>query len=108
MLKDVPMIEPKIKSNLIIATAAGMQLSPKGTNELREPSFNAHVDIFVLHIPLVSSSSDVFSNAMQASDDCLAFTGRQDLGSLQGLAMGHTAFDIVFVEATIKSNRCGE
>jgi hypothetical protein len=105
MLEDIAEIESKIEGYLIVATTAGVQFSPKGTNDLREPPFDAHVHIFVLNFPLMSSGPDVFPNAVQSLDNRTTFTRRQDFRLLQSLTMCHTAFNVVFIKAAIKSYR---
>jgi len=102
MLESITEKESKVQGNLVVPASTCVKFPAKWANELREPTLYAHMHIFVFDLPLMATSANVFSNMVKPFNNRLTFTQGEHLRSLQGFTMSHAAFNIVFIETTIK------
>ena len=82
-----------------------MELSSQGPNELGEPAFDAHMDIFVFFLKWVTALTNSNSNPFESANDFIAFRLGEDFSFFQCVAMSNAATNIMMVQSAIKRKR---
>jgi len=101
-------VEPDVQRDLVVATASRVQFAPQGANQLREPPFNRHVNVFVLRRKFKSAPIQLGLDCFEGPHDRPSLARLQDPRLLQGLAVGDAALDVLRVQPAIDGHRSGE
>src|SRR5688572_1059051 len=99
MVDCVAQPESKVRRDLIVATAAGVQLAPGVANQLDESCFDKRVD--VLRLRIVTTA--FFENRFQAVTDSRSVGGRDYFRVLEGLAVRDARRDIDFKQPPVEA-----
>ncbi len=103
-LNGIPQIHPQIQRNLVVAASPGMQFLGGIPDQLLQPGFNVHVNIFQAVGKREPSFLDFYADPVQAFRHLLRFFFLDHSGFSQHPAMGDTPFNIPSVKTPIRFN----
>ena len=100
-------VHSHIQSNLVVAGAPGMQAAGGGADELVQPAFNVHVQVFQRGVPGEAILLDLLPHPFQAIHNRVGVFLGNCPGSGQHLGVGDGAGNIMAVEAPVEVKRYG-
>jgi hypothetical protein len=97
-------VHPKVKCDLIVATARCVQLSGNGSDAIAQFCFDIEMDIFSVDAKLKRSGADVRPNRFKSGDDGLHVLLGNDMLLGKHAAMGDASSDVFFEELLVERN----
>jgi len=101
-------IKPHVESNLVVAAPRRVQFAAGGADDLGQTPLDIHVNVFVRLRELEFSTVDLKLHSLQAADDFLCITRRNDVLLGEHLGVSDAASDIVAIEPRIDVDGCGK
>jgi hypothetical protein len=101
-IQHVAKIEPDIEGDLVISASARVEFSAQRTDQFRQPTFNGHVNVFILSRKAESPFIELELHSFQSPDQGFRLLSRKDVGALHGPAMRDATLNIVRIEPAIK------
>ncbi|MNI44782.1 hypothetical protein D3C73_991750 [compost metagenome] len=99
-------IQMHIRRHLVVAAAAGVQLTADRTDFFDQVFFNIHMNIFIGNGEFDCACAHLIQHLVQPGFDGLNILLRQDAAFAQHGDMGQTALYIFFRQCLIKSDGC--
>ena len=97
--------QPQIRSNLIVAAPAGVELFAEGPQQLDQSALNGEMNIFSFQARVELTGSRFPPNGFEAFDQLLALLKADQLAAAQHAGVGHRAIEVLLQQGDIKSNR---
>lgn len=91
-------IKSEIEGHLIVATSRRMEFLPGIADQLCQPLFNRHMDIFVGNVEHKLIRLYLFKNLLHAFNNILILLIRQNTLGIEHFGMCQRTFDIVLIE----------
>ena len=101
-------VEPDIGGHLVVARAPGVQLLAGHPDQLRQPGFDIHVDVFQFHRPLEAPRADLIANLVQSPDDVCQFLWTEHSRRRKHPGVGQRPGDVLIGHALVKVHRRGK
>ncbi len=95
-------IEPEVGGDLVVARACGVELARNRADQLLEPRFHRHVDVFIFAAELEEPAFDLGAHGVEARDDGFGLRVREDAHGAEHVGMSLACADVFGVEAPVE------
>ncbi len=97
-------VKPEIGSDLVVARPRRMKLARDRADQLLQPRFHRHVDVFILAPELEASTFDLFAHGVETGDDLPGLGFGQNTAGAQHLGVGLACADVLGIETLVERN----
>ena len=97
--------EPQIRSNLVIAAAAGVQLFAERPQQFDQAALNGEMNVLGFQAWVEITRSSFLPNGFKAFDQLLTLLGADQVATAQHSGVGHRAIEVLLQQGDVKANR---